>query len=294
MSYLARALREPLLQFLILGAAVFAFYELTLPEGRNPAPRERIVVSEGRVQQLTEVFARTWQRPPTDEELRGLVEGYVKEEVHYREALRLGLDRDDTVIRRRMQQKLEFLIEPPAEELQPDDGALEGFLAENRERFREDPHFAFQQIFIRGNQTGAAAAERAAALLDKLRGGFGVASIVSGDPTLLPTDMPLSPLRLIERTFGEDFAAALLRLPAERWSGPIASSYGLHLVRVTGMTEGYDPTLKDVRDLVLQEWQHQKRQAYAEQAYRRLLDRYEVILPEGSTNDDLAATDVAR
>ena len=119
MTFVSRLIREPLVHFILIGALVFGTYALI---GKNADElRDRIVVTEGRVQQIAQVFAKTWQRPPTPEELRGLVDAYIKEEVYYREALKLGLDRDDTLIRRRMQQKMEFVTEPSGELLVADD-----------------------------------------------------------------------------------------------------------------------------------------------------------------------------
>lgn len=274
---LAKALREPLVHFLVIGAAVFVLYGLVAPEGETAAPRERIVVSEGRVAQLATLFTRTWQRAPTEEELQGLVEGYVKEEVYYREAVKLGLDGDDTVVRRRMQQKMEFLIEPPEEVLQAGDAELQAYLETHREVFRAAPQVTFRQVFVRAGEGREAALERASLLLDALRGG--APDGAAGDPSLLPGEMRDTSLRLVARNFGEDFAAALAELPAGAWHGPVASAYGLHLVRVEDLTAGYDPALDEVRDLVLQAWQHERRQAFAEEAYRRLRTGYEVVLP---------------
>jgi hypothetical protein len=210
----------------------------------------------------------------------------VKEEVYYREAVKLGLDGDDTVVRRRMQQKMEFLIEPPEEALQASDEALQSFLEAHRERFQIDPSVAFRQIFVRSDKGGEAAAQRAPILLAALRSGTGESEVgAAGDPTLLPEEMELAPLHLIARRFGEDFAAALPELPVGEWRGPIASPYGLHLVRVESVTAGYVPTLEEVRGPVLQEWQHEKREAYAEAVYRRLLEGYEVILPDDGAPD---------
>lgn len=276
MTLLRAALREPLVHFLVIGAAVFALYTVN----RDPAPtlRDRIVVSEGQVQQLVVVFQGTWQRPPTPEELRGLVDSHVKEEVYYREALKLGLDRNDTAIRRRMQQKMEFLIEPPAAELEPTEAELEAYLAAKRERFRVEPRIAFRQVYLNVDKPGLPAPQRASLLLDELRRN---GKIVTGDDaTLLPAAMQAAPLRLIARSFGEDFAAALPDLPVGEWSGPVASTYGLHLVRIESLVEGYDPPLAELRHLVLQEWQYEKRQAYAAEEYRRLREGYDVILPE--------------
>jgi hypothetical protein len=280
MRLLARTLREPLVHFLVIGAAVFAFYSLVTPGGDASPPRERIVVSEGRVAQIAEVFARTWQRPPTPEELHGLVDAYVKEEIFYREALKLGLDRDDAVVRRRMQQKMEFLAEPTAEALQPGVGELQAFLEANRELFRSEARIAFQQIFINPQEEEPPAALRAASLLEELRGSRSAAAAQEhGDPTLLPYEMRLAPLSVIARTFGEDFAAGLADQPDGAWSGPLASVYGLHLVRIVAREAAVDPPLAEVEPRVLREWQRQQRDAYAAEEYRRLRDSYEVVLP---------------
>jgi len=289
MTLAAKVLREPLVHFLVIGVAVFAFYSLVLPEDEAAPPRGRIVVSAGRVAQLREVFARTWQRPPTPEELRGLVDGFVQEEVYYREALKLGLDRDDTVIRRRMQQKMEFLIEPAEAALQASDAELEAFLAAHREDFRIAPRIAFRQVFFSPEKREPPAVQRAAATLDELsRAGPGVALREHGDPTLLPAEMPLTSALVIARSFGEGFAAQLGDLPEGAWRGPVASPFGLHVVLVTTRIAGYDPPLAEVRAAVLAEWQHRRREDFAEQEYRRLLEGYDVILPFDGTSGGAA------
>ncbi len=276
MRLFAGLLREPLIHFLVIGSAVFAVYSVM--NGDAPPPREQIVVSEGRLRQIMDVFTQTWQRPPRPEEISGLVEGYVKEEIFYREGVKLGLDRDDTVIRRRLQQKLEFLIEPPEEALKASDVELAAFLAANRGRFHVEPQIAFQQVFISPEKPEPAALRAASMLADLRKPGADAGQ--HGDPTLLPTEVPLAPLRLIARNFGEDFAAGLAALPPGEWSGPVGSPYGLHLVRVTEAREGYDPPLAEVRAEVLQEWQREQREAYAEESYRQLRDSYDVVLPE--------------
>lgn len=241
---------------------------------------DKIVVTEGRVQQLAQVFVKTWQRPPTPEELRGLVDAYIKEEVYYREALKLGLDRDDTLIRRRMQQKMEFVIEPSDEVLVADDAELQAFLDAHKAAFRVEPRLAFDQVFLNPKKAGEPAAVRAKHALGVLK--VSEPSAVPpdvGDPTLLPASMPLSPLNGIARNFGETFAANLTDLPEEEWAGPIKSPYGLHLVRVTERVDGYDPKLAEVRDAVEQEWRERKRDEFQDQTYDELLAKYDVVLP---------------
>src|SRR5262245_44575034 len=279
MTFLSKVLREPLVHFVLIGAGVFALYALTVGGGQEGA-RDKIVVSEGRVQQLAQVFSKTWQRPPTREELRGLIDSYIKEEVYYREALKLGFDRDDTLIRRRMQQKMEFVTEPSNEFLVANDDALQAFLDAHKAEFRVEPRIAFEQVFLNPKTPGEAAPVRAKQTLEILKASApDVIPSDVGDPTLLPPSMPLSPLSGIGRNFGDAFAANLTDLPEEEWSGPINSPYGLHLVRVTKRLDGYDPKLAEVRDAVEEKWRTDKRGEFQERAYDELLDKYEVILP---------------
>jgi PPIC-type PPIASE domain len=281
MTFVAKLVREPLVHFIIIGAAVFGLYAMVSGGDRDNA-RDMIVVTDGRVQQLAEIFARTWQRPPTREELRGLIDAYIKEEVYYREALKLGLDRDDTLIRRRMQQKMEFVTEPSDELLVADDDALQAFLDAHNAEFRAESRIAFDQVFLNPETPGEAAVTRAEQTLEVLKASKpGDIPPDVGDPTLLPTSMRLSPLSGIARNFSEAFAANLTDLPEGEWAGPIKSPYGLHLVRVTKRIDGYDPELAEVRDAVEQKWRTEKRDEFQEQTYDQLLAKYEVILPSG-------------
>jgi hypothetical protein len=283
MVLLSKIIREPLVHFVIIGAAVFGLYALMAGDGREGA-KDKIVVTEGRVQQLAQVFIKTWQRPPTRQELRGLIDAYIKEEVYYREALKLGLDRDDTLIRRRMQQKMEFVTEPSDELLRADDAALQAFLDAHKAEFRVEPRIAFEQVFLNPDRPGDAALVRAKQTLEILKTSApGEMPPDVGDPTLLPASMPLSPLSGIARNFGEAFAANFTDLPEDEWAGPIQSPYGLHLVRVTKRLDGYDPELVEVRAAVEQEWRTQKRDEFEQQAYDDLRAKYEVILPSGET-----------
>ena len=164
MAFLHRIVREPMVHFLLIGAAIFAL-SAWFGGKDETAPRDRIVVTEGRIRQLAEIFTKTWQRPPTAQELRGLVDAHIKEEVYYREAVKVGLDRDDTVIRRRMQQKMEFLTEPSEDALAATDADLEAFLAAHRAEFHVAPKLAFEQIFINPQRSEEPVAARAEKLL---------------------------------------------------------------------------------------------------------------------------------
>jgi hypothetical protein len=272
-----RLLREPLVHFVLVGAAVFAAYAF-LADGEEAETRDRIVVTEGRALQLAQVFAKTWQRPPTPQELRGLLDAYVKEEVYYREAVKLGLDRDDTLIRRRMQQKMEFLSEPGEETLAADDGTLQAYLDDHKDSYRVEPKLAFEQVFIDQKSPDGSASARAGEMLQALKSGEDPAEL--GDPTLLPQSVPLSPLRAVERDFGDNFAKKISLAPVGQWTGPVTSPFGVHLVRVTMREEGYDPKLDKVRAAVRRDWRNLKRQEYQEEAYEKLRAKYDVVLPE--------------
>ena len=135
--------REPLVHFLVLGGVLFALYRWQNPSGAETvlAPRE-IVVTTGRIANLAESFARVWQRPPTQAELDGLIEDHIREEVLYREALAIGLDRDDTIIRRRLRQKMEFISEDIAAQAEPSDQELQAYLDSHSDSYRVDPRLS--------------------------------------------------------------------------------------------------------------------------------------------------------
>jgi hypothetical protein len=277
----SRLLREPLFHFFIIGASIFAFYAWVTPNTtQETEERDQIVVTSGRVEQLAQLFIKTWQRPPTASELKGFIDAFVKEEVYYREAIKLGLDRDDTLIRRRMQQKMVFLSEPGDEALAATDAQLDAYLKSNRAIFQVDPQIAFEQVFINPQLAGEPADARARTLLAKLRSAPADMDITAlGDRTLLNHTNPLASLAGIARSFGQDFAEALTRLPREEWTGPVASPFGLHLVRITAYHEAHDPPLAEIRDAVLLKWRAEQREAFIAAEYERLRARYTVILP---------------
>jgi hypothetical protein len=271
-------LREPLVHFLLFGGLLFLFFEWRGAAG-GPGS-SRIVVTPGVVEHLSSGFARTWQRPPTDAELKGLVDDYVKEEIATREALGMGLDRDDTIIRRRLRQKLEFLVEDAASSSAPTDAELAAWLQKHPESFPVEPQLSFRQVYVSSTSRGSsAAAVEAGKLLARLRAkGKDAATDGLGDPTMLPAELPLSPLREVERSFGSDFAQVLLTLQPERWNGPVESPYGLHLVLVRERALGSRPALAEIRPQVERELLAERRKRELDAFYERLLQRYTVTI----------------
>jgi hypothetical protein len=245
---------------------------------------------------LAENFRRTWQRLPAAGELDGLIEDYIRDEVLTREAVRLGLDRDDQVIRRRLRQKIEIISEEAAASVQPTDAQLQEFLTKHADAFRGEAKVAFAQVFFDPGKRGDRVEANAKALLAQLNAnekptsrpekGFHAASAdfskTTGDPlfVLKPT-YPLTGQREIATTFGGDFATALAELPkagSGQWHGPIASGYGLHLVRVDALVPGVLPTLDQARPLVEREWRSQHRQESGERAYQALRGAYQIVI----------------
>jgi hypothetical protein len=277
-----RLLGEPLAQFFLLGAALFGLHALLGSPDESASPR--IEVTAGQIDHLATTFARTWQRPPTERELQALIDDYVREEIYAREAAALGLDRDDVVIRRRLRQKMEFLTEETAAPAAPTDADLQAWLAQHPDAYRVEPRLAFRQLLVSRDRRGDAAEADARALLERLKGtGPDGALDVAGDSILLPRDVPLSSESEIARQFGEGFAAALAESATGKWVGPIESGYGLHLVFVQRREEGRLPALDEVRERVARDWTSARRQEAIEAAYRKLRDRYTVVIARGGT-----------
>ena len=278
-------LREPLLHFLLIGAALFLLFHF-LSGGRSDAPRE-IVVGEARVEALAENFAKTWMRPPTAQELKGLADDYVAEEVYYREAIAMGLDRDDTVIRRRLRQKMEFISEDVASAVQPTDAQLQQYLEQHADKFVRAPRLTFQQVFFSGEKRGQDASRDAERLLAELQAGRGPANALdAGDPTLLPAAMESASSQEIANTFGSEFAAKVEEAPVGQWAGPFESGYGMHIVRVDQRDPGVMPTLADIRPLVEREWASEQRTRTNRELLDKLLAKYEVRI-EGPLGEAL-------
>jgi len=279
-----KLLREPLVHFLALGLALFLLFGVV--GDSDDASTGRIVVSTARVAQLTEIFTRTWQRPPTERELQGLIEDHIKEEVYYREALAMGLDRDDTIVRRRLRQKLEFFTDDLVAAVDPTEEQLEAYLGEHADAFRVPSQLSFQQIYFNRDRRGMQATDDAESLLARLNGASSeVDTAVLGDSLMLPGDYDLVAEDVVARGFGGEFAAALADLPLGQWSGPVESGYGLHVVLIRERQSGSLPELAEVRKVVEREWRNARREEAAEAFYRGLRDRY-VVTVEGPEEGD--------
>jgi hypothetical protein len=289
---LRRLLREPHVHFLVLGGLLFLYFDRR--DGSGPGSN-RIVVTRGRIEHLASGFVRTWQRTPTDAELKALVDDYIKEEIATREALTLGLDRDDTVVRRRLRQKLEFLAEDTIEQAAPTDAQLQAWLDEHRATYQAEPRLALRQVYLSTQRRGPTTRSDAERLLERLRGSEPPAAFDRlGDASLLPGSVPLGPVSEVSRIFGGDFARAIEALPAGQWSGPVTSPYGLHLVLVTERVAAAAPSLAEVRSLVERDFLAERRQAALHALYDGLLRKYRVTTESPKPDKEPAAAAEAR
>jgi hypothetical protein len=272
-----RLLREPLLHFFVLGAALFALYGW-LNRGALESPTE-IFVSRGQVQSLEAQFERVWQRPATPEERQKLVESWVREEVFYREGLAMGLDRDDPVVRRRIGQKVEFLVDGATQD-GATPGELQAWLDTHQANYQIEPVFSFQQVFFDPQRHGAGLERSIADARRSLANG----QAVSGDSTLLPEAMQAAAGSEVRQVFGAEFAAAIGDLPVGGWQGPVRSGFGLHLVRLDESVAGRPAALEQVRAQVERDLLNARAREASEAVYQRLRANYRVRMESAAIN----------
>ena len=267
-------LREPLLHFALLGAVLFALHGWLGESGALST--QTIVIDGGRVEQLAAGFALMHGRAPIADELQVLVDDAVKEEIFYREALAQGLDRDDVIVRRRMRQKLEFLSEDIDPISEPTEAQMQAWLDAHPARFRIEPRYTFDQVFLDPSTHGASLAADAAALRLRLRSGTSAGEATIGDPLLIARRFDDAPAAGLRAQFGARFTTTLDALAPGAWEGPIKSGYGVHLVRLVRRDAARAPTLHEVRQDVRREWMHAQREAANASYYASLRKRYDV------------------
>ena len=272
-----RLIREPFIHFLLLGAVIFVANHLM--SGRADSQPGQIVITQGQITSMVIGYSRTWQRPPTREELERLIQDRVREEVYYREAVAMGLDQDDPVIRRRLQQKLEFVTDDVAALAEPTDAELAAYLKAHADVFHVDRKFTFSQIYLEPSKRGERLAQDADQLLIQLQQkGRNLDLYSLGDAFLLEHQFEAASATEISKQFGHKFAAKLGDFPVGQWYGPVESGYGMHLVFVEERIEGHLPELAEVRDAVRREWANARRLESNEKFFQSLLKHYEIVV----------------
>ncbi|NEP48108.1 MAG: peptidyl-prolyl cis-trans isomerase [Moorea sp. SIO3C2] len=282
---LIRILREPLLHFLVLGALLFGLYFwVGGPTITSDSPKH-IEVSAGTIESLKTTWQRQWGREPLPQELESLVDKYVRDELLYQEALALGLDQNDLIVRRRVVQKMQFLVEDVSALREPSDQVLQAYLGEHADRYTIPGKFSFAQIYfsreMRRDRTDAEAQD----LLNQLQANPNLERFQKlGDRSMLPITYNLASADSLRNTFGGSFAQEMAGVTEKGWQGPFHSAYGSHLVYVSDIEPGHIATLPEVRRDVRRDWIRDQRQQLDEQFYQQLRDRYRVSIDQDALN----------
>jgi hypothetical protein len=279
MRSLSWFLREPLVHFVIIGVLIFVLFMGLNDPPPDQGPGNTIIVELELIEQLTASFQAVWLRAPNEDERRALIDNFVREEIYYREALTLGLDRNDAMVRRRLQQKMEFLTDSGADLLEPVAGELEAHLLANPQTFGRPPLLAFEQIYL-GATADSQSVERS---LLALQSDPATDHTTLGERTLLPAVLSLSPSVAIDGVFGLGFFEQVAELPPTLWAGPVESSYGLHLIRILDNQPAEMPPLEQVHDAVLRDWKASKAMEVRELYYARLRERYVVEIHDANS-----------
>jgi peptidyl-prolyl cis-trans isomerase C len=271
-------LREPLVHFVVIGGAFFGAYAVLNGTSQKPSVSPRIEITKGDTEQLREAWLMQWKRPPTPGELDGLIAGEIRERILAREAMKLGLDQDDTIVRRRLAQKLEFMLQDVAAIRQPTEDELSRYFAKNRATYTIPAHLTFSHIYFSSTSRSNAEGD-AKDVLQRLRAGkTGDVPTAFGDPFLLDADFQDQPLPEIERMFGGPFSTTVALLSTGDWQGPVRSSYGWHLVKVATRKDAHLPTLAEVRGKVQKDLAEDQRRSANDEVFERLKSGYVIVI----------------
>ncbi len=286
---LKKWLREPLLHFLLIGALLFVIYGLQ-NDGISDQSK-RIVFTSADINRLALLWKKQRQRLPTQSELDGLIEKQIREQVLYREALAMGLDKNDSIVRRRLAQKVQFISSDLAAQIEPSEQDLTDYLASHRDKFEIPGRISFVQIYLSTDKRGAEVEQDASRLLLELeKSGADVDITKFGDPFMFGQAHQQITNFDVKRLFGKAFAKKLSSLSVKQWQGPVRSGYGLHLIRIDNKTAASQPMLATVRDKVRTEWMNQQRLIVDEAFYKSLRQRYEIVIEDADIKSNVIYT----
>jgi peptidyl-prolyl cis-trans isomerase C len=276
-----RLLREPLIHFLLLGAFLFAADRYMQPVSGGTPSLKQIQLSLDDLSQMVMLFQSQWRRDPTAQELARLVEDKVQEEILYREALAMGLEKDDTIVKRRMAQKLRFLAEDVAAAREPEKAELRSWFEKNNAMFAQPSRLSFRHLYFSPDRRGQRARDDAVKSLAKLAGQPQDAKLAASlaDPFMFQDFYRDRVPEYLGKEFGPQFAQAVAKLPPGSWQGPVESGLGWHLVFVDTVIPGRVPAFEEIEPDVKTAWLgEQKTQAW-EKAYKAMRAKYTVLLP---------------
>ncbi len=286
-----KLLREPLVHFMFIGAVIYLVYAVFA----EPVPEETdktIVVTAGEIEWMQTSWQKRWNRPPTTKEFDGLIQQYIKETVLYREALTMGLNKHDQVIRRRLAQKLEFLARDLVALTPPTDEELQVYFDEHQARYQEPMRYTFTQVFFDPDKRGDTTLDDAKAVKATLIAqGYAIDDAIDyaralGDDFMLQNYYPEKEPVEIQKLFGPGFTQSLVELSPGQWHGPVLSGYGVHLVFVSNISEPPPLQFAKVRERVMQDWKREKGEELNDKFYSSLREQYTIVIetPEQAGN----------
>jgi hypothetical protein len=287
-----RLLHEPLVHFLLIGTVLFGLYSFTQPQQPATASSKEIRLSLDEIAQLTLLYQSQWRRPPTPQELERMVENKVQQEILYREALAMGLDKDDEIVKRRMAQKMQFLAEDVAATREPATAELRSWFEKNSAKFAQPPRLSFRHLYFSLDRRGPRARDDAEQALAKLAGQPVDARIASSlaEPFMFQDYYRDRAPDYLAKEFGPPFALAVAKLPAGSWQGPIESGFGWHLVFVDTVIPGRVPAFDEIESEVRTAWLGEQKALAWEKSYKRMRASYTVLLPAPPGSSAAAAS----
>lgn len=267
--------KQPLVHFLAIGALLFGTYYAIRP----PAKQDIILVDDGQIDRMIMVFKKEWNRVPTESELKGLLERYIEQEIYYRKALEMNLDKNDEFIRRRLEQKLRFLTHDMANQDTPRTADLLAFYGRNKEKYLEPAKYSFNHLYFNPDQRADAKSDASLALL----------SLIKGDPRTdkkvgrgdqFPFDNHIVALskKEIGNMMGDSFCESLDSLPLEKWSGPILSGYGSHLIFITAFIKPFESDFAEIRDKVMLDYQYELQNEYNSRLFKEFRNDFNIVV----------------
>jgi peptidyl-prolyl cis-trans isomerase C len=288
----ANLITEPLFHFIIIGVVVYFLYGV-LSQQTEIESKNTITITQAEIGWMNDTWQKRWFRPPTDEERQGLIDAFVKETVMYRQALAMGLDRDDSIVRRRLAQKLEFLTRDLTELASPSQEEIRTYFQTHQEQYETPVVLSFTHLYFSPDERGEQIVQDIQETLTQLKGKDTSAENIKqiGDPFMLQQYYPQRDQQEISRLFGNEFAQQTFQLPVAQWTGPVQSGYGLHLVYVHDRIESTMPEFEDIQERVLEDWAADKRTEVDKKFYASLLSRYKVVIEEKAPSEKTPAAE---
>ena len=265
-----KLIKDPFVQFVILGGALFIGHGLW---AGSAGEANTIRVSADTIERLKTIYAGEQRRVPTEDDVKALISAYVEEEALSREAEKLGLGEDDTIIRRRLAQKMRFMTENVGQPAAPTDATLEAWYRDNLDRFKQPARISFQHIYL-SPETNADIDGHAETLRTEAANGTDWKSL--GDPFIMSRSLSRVTQKDIERAYGGVFAKAVMDIPTGEWSTPIESAFGLHVVKISKREDGRQPSFKETRDAVERDWLDETQRKENANKINEIVDKYNI------------------